>query len=180
MIYKTEFSKGFIEKQLGNLNSDFKNSNYAQVLTTYLENEPLSKGGKFYNFTAENQVGESVEFSDFFNTKYVLLEFYSPYCSWCIKALPEIKRLAQTNSDSLQIVTVNVDNNKADWLKKYKSNKISWTSLFDEQGRYSDVFTKYRVYATPTYYLFDKNGIVVNKWDGYDDLMVEQIVERID
>ncbi|MCH4824628.1 AhpC/TSA family protein [Gramella lutea] len=179
IIYKTDFSKDFIEKQIGKLNSEYENSEYSKVLKTYLKNEPLSTGDKFYNFSAENQKGNKVNFSDFFEDKYVLLEFYSPYCSWCLKALPEIKKLSKEKSDQLEIVTVNVDKNKEDWLQKYKSNNITWTSLYDENGRYSDVYTKYRVFATPTYYLFDNNGTVVEKWDGYNDNLTDQIGKRI-
>lgn len=179
IIYKTDFSKDFIEKQIGKLNSEYENSEYSKVLKTYLKNEPLSTGDKFYNFTAENQKGNKINFSDFFEDKYVLLEFYSPYCSWCLKALPEIKKLSKEKSDQLEIVTVNVDKNKEDWLQKYKSNNITWTSLYDENGRYSNVYTKYRVFATPTYYLFDNNGTVVEKWDGYNDNLTDQIGKLI-
>ena len=180
VTYKTEFSKDFIKKQLRKLNSNFQNSEYAKVLRTYLDNETLNKGDKFYDFKAENQNGEEVNFSTFFQKeKFVLLEFYSPYCSWCIKALPEIKKLSNQQSESLEIVTINVDKNKKDWLKKYKSNGITWSSLYDENGRYSDVYTKYRVFATPTYYLFDKNGKVIEKWDGYTDNLINEISELL-
>lgn len=180
VIYKTDFSKNFIKKQIAKLNSDYENSEYAKVLKTYLENEPLDKGDNFYDFTAENQKGEQVSFSNFFQKdKYVLLEFYSPYCSWCLKALPEIKKLSKEENNSLEIVTFNVDKNKEDWINNYKSNNLTWTSLYDENGRYSDVYTKYRVFATPTYYLFDPNGTVVEKWDGYNDNLIKQIKTAI-
>ncbi|WP_081212520.1 TlpA disulfide reductase family protein [Salegentibacter sediminis] len=179
VLYKTEFPKPFIRKQIANLNTDFENSEYAKVLKTYLENEPLKEGDKFYDFTAENQNGNKVTFSNFFKDKYVLLEFYSPYCSWCLKAVPEIKKLSKEQNEKLEIVTVNVDKNKEDWLKNYKSNNLSWTSVCDEKGRYSDIFTKYRVFATPTYYLFDKNGIVLKKWNGYTDGLIQQISNHI-
>ncbi|GHA52093.1 hypothetical protein GCM10007103_35540 [Salinimicrobium marinum] len=179
VIYKTDFSISFIKEQLSNLSPNYKNSKYAQVLKTFIENEPLDKGNKFYDFTAENQNGQSVKFSNFFKDKYVLLEFHSPYCSWSGKALSEIKMLSEQMSDSLKIVTFSVDENKEDWLKEYKTNQVSWTSLYNENGRYSDVYTKYQVFATPTYYLFEENGTVVEKWDGYNENLIEQIKERI-
>ena len=64
------------------------------------------------------------------------------------------------NSDSLEIITVNIDNDKKDWIDKYKSNNLTWNSLYAKNGRYSNVYTKYHVYGTPTYYLFDQNGTV--------------------
>lgn len=177
--FKMNFSKTFIKEQLDNLNSNYRDSKYAKVLETFIENEPLEEGDKFYDFTAENQNGQMVKFSRLLTDKYTLLEFHSPYCSWSLKALPEIKKLSNKMSDSLKIVTVNVDKNKEDWLGAYESNKVDWTSLYDENGRYSDIYTKYQVFATPTYYLFDKNGTVLKRWNGYNDNLIEQIEERI-
>lgn len=179
VTYKMDFSKDFIELQIGKLNSDFENSEYAKVLRTYLKNEPLNKGDRFYDFSGENQNGKKVKFSSYFKDKYVLLEFYSPYCSWCIKALLEIKKLTKQEGENLEIVTVNVDKDKEDWLKNYKKNNVTWTSIYVENGRYSDAYTKYRVFATPTYYFFDKNGNLLEKWDGYSENLIEQISEGI-
>lgn len=179
ITYKTDFSKNFIEKQITKLNSDFKKSEYAKVLKTYLKNEPLSIGAKFYDFLGENQNGKQIKFSSYFNDKYVLLEFYSLYCSWCVKALPEIKNLIKQEAENLEVVTINVDKDKEDWLKNYKKNNITWTSIYTENGRYSDAYTKYSVFITPTYYLFDKSGNLIEKWDGYSENLIAQIREKI-
>ncbi|WP_456868139.1 thioredoxin-like domain-containing protein [Galbibacter sp. BG1] len=179
ITYKTYYSKKFIENQIAKLTSDYKNSKYVKVLKTYLENKPLEKGDKFYDFTAENQNGKQVPFSEFFKNKYVLLEFSSNYCGWCFKALPEIKKLSKEQSDSLEIITVNIDNDKKDWIDKYKSNNLTWNSLYAKNGRYSNVYTKYHVYGTPTYYLFDQNGTVVEKWDGYNDELIDEIKMQV-
>jgi len=169
VINKSTFDKEFIEIQLEKLNSNFRNSEYATILKTYINSKDLVKGDTFYDFEAENQRGNNVKFSDFFNDKFVLLEFYSSYCSWCRKAMPEIKKLASENKNNLRVITFNVDSNKEDWLKSYEKNKISWPSLHDDSGKLSEVYTKYRVYVTPTYLLFDKNGKLIRKWNGYND-----------
>lgn len=174
---KNDFSKEFIQNQLDRLEPKFMDIRYVSVLKTYLENKPLENGASFYNFQAENQNGISVDFASFFNNdkEFTLLEFYSPHCSWCKKALPEIKELEKAENQILQVITYNVDKNKEDWLKTTKSNRITWTTLWNENGRYSDAYTKYRVFATPTYYLFDKNGNLVKKWDGYSEGLIADI-----
>ena len=175
---KSSFDNQFIETQLRNLNYKFKKSEYATVLRTYIESKTLEKGDSFYDFKAENQLGNEVKFSNYFQDNYILLEFYSSYCSWCKKALPEIKKIANENND-LEVVTFNVDSNKEDWLKNYKNTKKTWPSLYDEKGRLGEVFTKYCVYATPTYYLFDKDGKLVKKWNGYTENFRNQVHELL-
>ena len=176
---KSSFGNEFIETQLNSLNSEYAKSEYANVLQTYIGSENLEIGDKYYDFEAENQLGSKVNFSDYFKDKYVLLEFYSSYCAWCKKALPEIKKLAKENKDSLRIVTFNIDGDKNDWLDDYKSDQITWTSLNKGKGRLGEVFTKYRVYATPTYFLFDKNGNLVKKWNGYKEEFPNQVNELL-
>ncbi len=175
VTYKTEFSKAFIEAQLNELEANFRNSKYALVLQTFLKNPSLDNGDRYYDFTGENTNGHITNFSDSFNGKYVLLEFYSPYCSWCVRALPEVKTLYESEKNNLEIVMLNVDKNKDDWLQKYEENGISWTSLYDENARYSEAFTKYEVNTTPSYFLFDPSGKLLHRWEGYRENLREQI-----
>jgi thioredoxin-related protein len=179
---KNDFSKEFIQNQLDKLGPKFRKTKYVNVLKTYLANKPLENGASFYNFQAENQNGESVDFASFFNNdkKFTLLEFYSPHCSWCKKALPEVKELEKSENKKLQVITYNVDKSKEDWLKTTKANGITWTTLWNENGRYSDAYTKYRVFATPTYYLFDKNGDLMRKWAGYHEKLIVDIKKLIE
>jgi len=90
--------------------------------------------------------------------------------------LPEIKKLASLQAEQLEIVTINVDRNKADWLRNYQANSLTWSSLHDDKGRNSEVNTKYHVFATPTYYLFNKHGKLLNKWTGYDSELIPAIL----
>lgn len=175
VTYKTEFSKEFIETQLNKLNANYRNSKYTRVLETFLTNPSLNRGDPYYDFKAENQKGETVSFSDSFKGKYVLLEFYSPYCSWCVKALPDIKALHEGEKENLEIVTLNVDKNKEDWSQKYRENGISWTGLYNKNARYSNAYTKYGVFITPSYFLFDPSGKLLNRWDGYSDGLAGKI-----
>lgn len=181
LMNKKRFTKEFIQEQLDKLNPKFKKTEYVNVLNTFLASNPLKKGEPFYNFNAENSNGETVDFASFFksNKEFTLLEFCSPHCSWCKKALPDIKKLEKSENGILQVITYNIEKNKEDWLKTMKSNGITWTSLWNENGRYSNAYTKYRISMTPTYYLFDKQGNVLGQWNGYDEKLITSIKQLI-
>lgn len=177
---KNNLSELFITAQLQQVQPKFKDTEYVHVIETFLNNEPLTKNDFLYDFEAENQKGEQVQFSDHFDSqKYVLLEFSSPHCGWCKKALPEIKKLANKKSTSLTIVTLNVENDKEDWIKTTKENHVNWSSLWNKKGRNSDAFTKYRVAGTPTYVLFDQEGKMLKKWTGYNEHLIQEIEEQL-
>ncbi|WP_149304887.1 TlpA disulfide reductase family protein [Pareuzebyella sediminis] len=176
VLNKTVLSRTFINEQINKLSDDLKGTKYVRVLKAYQQSGPLEKNDRFYDFSAENQLGGTVKFSDFFDKKdYVLLEFYSPYCSWCTKALPEIKKLEESERNRLDVITFSVDRNKEDWLEDYRSKEKDWTSLWSAEGRYGDAFTTYGVHGTPTYFLFNKDGTLLNKWRGYDETTMDQI-----
>lgn len=181
LMNKKKFTKEFIQEQLDKLNPKFSKTEYVNVLNTFLASKPLKKGDPFYNFTAENSKGETVDFASFFknNKEFTLLEFYSPRCRWCKKALPEIKKLENSEKGKLQVITYNIEKNKEDWLKTTKLNGVTWTSLWNENGRYSNAYTKYGIRATPTYYLFDKQGHVLSQWNGYDEKLITSIKQLI-
>lgn len=177
---KNNFSKAFVANQLKQLQPEFEKTEYVQVINTFLANEPLRANDFLYDFEAENEEGKVVQFSDHFdNKKYVLLEFSSPHCGWCKKALPEIKKLASQKSNTLTIVTLNVENNKEDWIKTSNENNVQWESLWNKKGRNSDAFTKYRVAGTPTYVLFDHEGKMIKKWTGYDENLIPDIEKQL-
>lgn len=177
---RNDMPKEYIVEQYDKVNPEFKATKYGKSLQTYCDNASLKNGDQFYNFTAENKNGKLVEFSSFFNDdRYVLLEFSSPHCGWCKKALPEIRKLADTKKESLKVITFNVDKDKEDWQKTNEENNVTWQSLWNKDGRYSESYIKYRVWATPTYYLFDSKGKVVTQLKGFDENMIASIEKQI-
>lgn len=97
---REDVSNDYLKSEFQKVPTDLKNTEYAKSLQIYLDSEPLKENDKFYNFKAENQNGEIVEFANYFNdNRYLLLEFYSPHCGWCKMALPEIKELAERKKE---------------------------------------------------------------------------------
>ncbi len=178
---RDDLNKEYLENQFQKVTPDLKETEYAKSLKVYLNSQPLNQNDRFENFKAENQNGKTVEFSNYFNdNRYVLLEFYSPHCPWCKMALPEIKELAKNKKDILKVITFYVDKSKEDWKRTNEQNNVTWESLWDKDGRYSETYVKYRIHGTPTYYLFDSKGKIVTKLTGFErETTVANITNRI-
>jgi peroxiredoxin len=175
VVNKTELSRDTLQAMYGRLLPKYKNSKYGKVLATFLNTPPLELHHRFYDFQAQDQNGTPRKLSDFMGEKYVLLDFSSVSCSWCRKALPLQKQIAEKLDDRLQPITFYVDKNREDWVKYTHQEQISWPSLWHPEGRYSDAYTKYGIIATPSYFLLDRQGVVIGKWEGYQENLEEEI-----
>lgn len=161
----SEYKKDELKTLYNRLNEPYKNSKYGKALRAWLASTTLKKGDKFINFKALNTKGQEKYFSSFFGKKYVLIDFSSPGCRFCVKSVPTLKKVETNYSQKLKLISYFVDRHKGDFLKFKKRRK--WTTLWNKEGRYSDAFMKYKVEGTPNFLLFDKNGKLIKKWFGY-------------
>lgn len=74
-------------------------------------------------------------------SKYVLVDFWAPWCKPCVMMSPELKKVASHYGNKLIVMKLNIDHNK---------NMVS----------------RYQIRGIPTVILF-KNGKVVKKLVGY-------------
>jgi len=176
IINKSIYSKSEVREVLSKLNEKYKNSKYNEVLSLYVNSAILKEGSKFADFKGENKNGEIISFSSLLNNDFILLDFSSPHCSWCKKAFPSIKKISEL--ENVSVVTMWVNCGEKDWKEYYKSNNINWEMLWDKKGKFGNAYTKYDIYGTPTYFLINRNGIIVRIWKGYDE-NIEKEVENI-
>lgn len=167
-IIKAEYKKDELQKLLNRLSPTYKKSNYANAINISLKSKELKIGDKFIDFKALDRNNSTVSFSSFFSEKYVLLDFSTPYCHFCLQAIEPLKQLVQNNVTKLEIVTFYVDEEKNGYASFLDKSQKSWSVIWDKKGRFGDAYSLYNVNGTPTFFLFDKNGILVTKQDGLD------------
>jgi len=174
-------SPAFIQTQLASLTTTFKDTEEAKMLALFLETTPLKVNDAFYDFNAENIHGEQMALSDLMESqdKYTLLEFYSPYCGWCIAAVPDIKKLEQTQADKLEVISINVHRDKQKWLDDHQSLHPERKSLLLDKGDQSKPYLKYDIAGTPTYYLLNPTGKIVKKWTGFDEYFSASLIKTL-
>ncbi|UZX28472.1 DUF4369 domain-containing protein [Riemerella anatipestifer] len=106
---KTQYSKVELSNLVKKIKPSFRNTIYVKSISTYIKNPDLKIGDKFYDFSAINSKNKKVKFSDFFDGKYILLDFSTLFCGFCQQAIPELEKIKKSQYEKLEIVTFYVD-----------------------------------------------------------------------
>lgn len=177
--YKTAIPKEKLQFYYDNLSENLKKTATAKSIQSHLINPDLKIGDNYYNFSGYDKAGRKRKFSDFFDNKFVLLDFSTLYCGFCIEAIPQLEKFKKSLREKLEIVTFYVDKSKNGFEGLSKKHNENWNILWDKEGRLSDTYAKYKVFGTPMFYLFDQNGKLVYLFDGFSEDMPEQLENLI-
>ena len=163
---KSDLPKDTVQKIFDKYSPEIKKSKYAKVVEVFLR-ETISKiGDKYHDFEGLNQRDEKVKFSEI-KGEYSLLDFTSAFCGPCIQAAEELVEINEIYSDSLTIISFSGDPKKDVWLKSLERDKVTWNSVWDGKGRYSETSIKYGIQGIPSFVLINPDGIIIDKWTGY-------------
>jgi thiol-disulfide isomerase/thioredoxin len=106
--------------------------------------------------------------------KVTLIDFWATWCGPCRHALPGLKQLAAVyGGGNFELISVNEDDDEADWRAFVSQNGMTWTQRFDSGHQ---MMRQYGTNALPTYILIGKDGNVIQQYEGEDPGM--PIIER--
>ena len=104
-----------------------------------------------------------------------MLDFSTLFCGACQQAIPELEKIKKAQNDKLEIVTFYVDESQKGFDGLSEKHNENWNTIWDKKGRLSDTYAKYKVFGTPTFYLFGSDGKLVEKFVGLSEDLSEQI-----
>lgn len=95
--------------------------------------------------------------------KYVILDFWGSWCTWCIKGFPKLKEYYAKYKDRLEIVGIDCNDTAEKWAAAVKKHDVPWLHVRSEDGI---VEQKFRVKGYPYKVLISPEGRVLNIYLG--------------
>ena len=157
--------KGFSEEA--------KNSFYGKILGKELTVNSLN-GQNLPGFALPDRDGKFWESQELIRgKKLVLIDFWASWCLPCRKSIPVLKEIYKAyKNEGLEIVSISIDKNEADWRKALDEEQFPWPALLDTQGVFSE---KFNGKAIPMFVLVDENGVVID-----DTVTIQNLSQRIE
>lgn len=114
----------------------------------------LKEGRRAPDFTLKDTAGNDFSLSSLFGKgKYVVVDFWGSWCSWCIKGFPKMQEYYDKYRDKLDIVGVACYDKEDKWKEAVSKNGIPWINVFSPDGvtevRFGVTAYPYKVVISP-------------------------------
>jgi thiol-disulfide isomerase/thioredoxin len=171
-IYKTMWGRIETKNLFDSMNPEIQKTSYGKSVNDYIRSRDSADSEEhFTDIDLKNLNGESVKLSSS-QGKYILLDFWSSYCSPCRKEHPFLLKLYKEYRDKgFEIYAVCLDEKKKDWERAVDDDKITWITVSDLKGaRASKAAMIYDVTGIPKNFLIDPEGRIIGQDLHGDDL----------
>lgn len=151
---------------------------FAFISATYAQ-EPLyptlNAGVHATDIKGKNEKGRNCSLSKI-KSRLTLLYFYEVHCHLCESLIPDLKKLYEAyHKTGLEIIAIPFSSTRDDWKDFIKENKLPWKHLYPSDEYVDDLQSDYLLTVSPTFYLLDKNHILLTERMG----RIEQVEEAL-
>ena len=143
---------------LANVYAELK-ADYQALLKQREAEKRVADGMMAPEFTLNNVDGKPVSLSSL-RGKYVVLDFWGTWCGWCIKGMPEMKKMYAKYSQRLEVVGIACGDSEEAWKKCVAEKALPWTNVLNATGE-ADVSAMYAVKGYPTKIVLDTEGRIL-------------------
>lgn len=114
----------------------------------------LEVGRPAPDFTLKDINGEEFRLSALFGRgKYVVVDFWGSWCSWCIREFPTLEEYCRRYGERLEIVGVACNDRQERWRAAVAKNRMPWLQVFSHDGttevRYGVTAYPFKVVLSP-------------------------------
>ena len=122
--------------------------------------EKVAPGMQAPEFTLNDLNGKPLALSSL-QGKYVVLDFWGSWCSWCIKGMPKMKEYYKKYSRKMEILGIACGDSPASWKKAVEENALPWKNVINDEKGGTDASSLYAVSGYPTKVIIDPKGKIV-------------------
>ncbi len=129
------------------------------------------------DWTAKDLDGKDYALKDY-RGKVVLLDYWYRGCGWCMRAMPQVKEVAEKYKDKgVVVLGMNTDENVSDAKFVVDAMKLNYPVL-----RAKDLVETYKVnsFGFPTLIVIDQTGVVKAMHIGYSPTLKDDLSKIID
>lgn len=144
-----------------------KEENDTELLETLTSYKNTSLNSKAPNFRL-NESGDDL-YSLNTSNNYVIV-FWSSSCSHCLEEIPQLNKFTDGfDKSKLQVIAVGLEEEPDQW-KKTITKYPNFIHIYGDGKWDNPIGDTYGVTATPTYFVLDKNKVIVDKPETIDDV----------
>ncbi len=119
------------------------------------------------DFTLNDISGKPLALSSL-RGKWVILDFWGSWCSWCIKGMPKMKEYYAKYQDKLEILGVDCNDTVEKWKNAVAKHEIPWLHVYWDKEKGDNPVELYAVRGFPTKVIINPEGKVVKTIVGED------------
>lgn len=179
-IKHSAYTKNY-ETAFSMLSESLKHSKPGQELIALIEKYSLLQPGNIApRFTALSETEKTVNPEDF-RGKYLLIFFWTPECSHCKDEITYISKFYnRLKNKGFEVLAVGIldETNGTQWKNAIADLGIDWINITDLKGWQSPIVKEYKVRATPTGYLLNPDGVIIDV-DLYRDALFNKLTDLL-
>lgn len=117
------------------------------------------------DFTLNDIYGKPLSLSSL-RGKYVIIDFWGSWCTWCIKGFPEMKNYYNKYKGKFEILGVDCNDTEQKWKDAVKKYELPWLHVYNPRD--SKVLEEYGIEGFPTKIIVGPDGKIVKTIIGED------------
>lgn len=140
----------------------------------------LKVGDAAPDFKLNDIKGKELKLSDL-RGKWVIIDFWGSWCSWCIKDFPAMKQFYAANKKKIEILGVNCNDTFDRWRAAVSQNSLPWVNVHNPEANTddNDPVVLYNVTGFPTKVVVDPKGNVFDISVGYKENYYEELLKKV-
>jgi thiol-disulfide isomerase/thioredoxin len=96
--------------------------------------------------------------------KYVLLDFWGSWCTWCKEGFPQMREQYLKYKDQFVILGIDCRDTQEAWRQTVRDFQLPWLHVYCPND--TDLFEKYGILGFPTKILVGPDGRIIKSFTG--------------